>query len=82
MPGRNYDLPPSRHLVVIICAETSKLNDRSLFSSKFDNIGVLDIKVGSTEIGRILIELFADVVPRTAENFRCVDLGADLGTYI
>lgn len=29
-----------------------------------------DVTVGSTEIGRILIELYADVVPRTAENFR------------
>ena len=31
-----------------------------------------DIKVGATELGRILIELFADVVPKTAENFRQV----------
>ncbi len=29
-----------------------------------------DITVGSTEIGRILLELFADVCPKTAENFR------------
>jgi len=29
-----------------------------------------DIKVGGTEIGRILLELYADEVPRTAENFR------------
>ncbi|XP_037075427.1 peptidyl-prolyl cis-trans isomerase H-like [Pollicipes pollicipes] len=29
-----------------------------------------DIKVGNTEIGRMLVELFADVCPRTAENFR------------
>jgi peptidyl-prolyl isomerase H (cyclophilin H) len=29
-----------------------------------------DVKVGGTEIGRILIELYADDVPRTAENFR------------
>jgi len=30
----------------------------------------LDVTVGNTEIGRIIIELYADVVPRTAENFR------------
>lgn len=30
----------------------------------------LDVSVGATEIGRILIELFADVTPKTAENFR------------
>ena len=29
-----------------------------------------DITVGNTEIGRMKMELFADVVPRTAENFR------------
>ena len=29
-----------------------------------------DVSVGSTEIGRILIELFSDVTPKTAENFR------------
>ncbi|XP_013381374.1 peptidyl-prolyl cis-trans isomerase H-like [Lingula anatina] len=29
-----------------------------------------DITVGNTEIGRVKFELFADVVPKTAENFR------------
>ena len=29
-----------------------------------------DITIGSTEIGRIKMELFAHVVPKTAENFR------------
>ena len=28
------------------------------------------MSVGSTELGRILLELFADVCPKTAENFR------------
>ncbi|KAI4470397.1 peptidyl-prolyl cis-trans isomerase [Holotrichia oblita] len=31
-----------------------------------------DIKIGKIEIGRITIMLRADVVPRTAENFRCL----------
>ncbi|XP_070499293.1 peptidyl-prolyl cis-trans isomerase H [Chironomus tepperi] len=30
----------------------------------------VDVSIGNTEIGRIIIELFADVVPKTAENFR------------
>lgn len=30
----------------------------------------LDVAVGSEEVGRITLELFADVCPRTAENFR------------
>lgn len=29
-----------------------------------------DIAVGTTEIGRMIFELFADTVPRTVENFR------------
>ncbi|GBP52534.1 Peptidyl-prolyl cis-trans isomerase H [Eumeta japonica] len=29
-----------------------------------------DITVGNTEIGRMIFELFADVVPKTSENFR------------
>ena len=29
-----------------------------------------DITIGNTEIGRIKMELFANVVPKTAENFR------------
>ena len=31
MIGRSYDLPLPRHLVVFIEAQTSKLNDQSLF---------------------------------------------------
>ncbi|KAL1489865.1 hypothetical protein ABEB36_013794 [Hypothenemus hampei] len=31
-----------------------------------------DIKIGRMEVGRITIMLRADVVPRTAENFRCL----------
>ena len=30
----------------------------------------LDVRIGSRDVGRIKIELFADRVPRTAENFR------------
>ncbi|CAB3224693.1 unnamed protein product [Arctia plantaginis] len=29
-----------------------------------------DVTVGTTEIGRMIFELFADVVPKTSENFR------------
>ncbi|UYV68733.1 PPIH [Cordylochernes scorpioides] len=29
-----------------------------------------DITIGTTEVGRMKMELFADVVPKTAENFR------------
>ncbi|XP_050089564.1 peptidyl-prolyl cis-trans isomerase D [Anopheles aquasalis] len=35
----------------------------------------LDVKIGKESVGRILIELRADVVPRTAENFRALCTG-------
>lgn len=31
----------------------------------------LDVEVGVEPLGRLAIELYADVVPKTAENFRC-----------
>ncbi|OWF44092.1 peptidyl-prolyl cis-trans isomerase H-like [Mizuhopecten yessoensis] len=38
--------------------------------SKENPIVFFDITIGNTVVGRIKFELFADVVPRTAENFR------------
>lgn len=29
-----------------------------------------DIQIGETSIGRLQMELFSDIVPKTAENFR------------
>eukprot|EP00906_Rhabdomonas_costata_P008819 RCo012521 len=34
-----------------------------------------DVKIGGVDTGRIVFELFADVVPRTAENFRALCTG-------
>ena len=34
-----------------------------------------DITIGGVAAGRITFELFADVVPKTAENFRCLCTG-------
>jgi len=39
-------------------------------SNSSNPIVFFDITIGTTEVGRIKFELFADVVPRTAENFR------------
>lgn len=35
----------------------------------------LKIRIGSENVGRMSIELFSDVVPKTAENFRCLCTG-------
>ena len=35
----------------------------------------LDLSIGGVKSGRLVVELFADRVPRTAENFRCLCTG-------
>jgi len=35
----------------------------------------IDIKIGGEEKGRLLIELFKHITPKTAENFRCLCTG-------
>ena len=35
----------------------------------------LDVQIGAHQKGRITIELYADIVPKTAENFRCLCTG-------
>src|SRR3989338_10159056 len=34
-----------------------------------------DVQIGSNKVGRIVMELFADKVPKTAENFRALCTG-------
>lgn len=43
-----------------------------------------EIQIGSRNVGRIEMELRADVVPKTAENFRClyVSISMDLGIFV
>ncbi|XP_003742389.1 peptidyl-prolyl cis-trans isomerase H [Galendromus occidentalis] len=42
----------------------SQLRDQS------NPVVFFDITIGTTEVGRMIIELYADVVPKTVENFR------------
>lgn len=35
----------------------------------------LDIRLGEEKAGRVVIELFNDIVPKTAENFRALCTG-------
>lgn len=37
--------------------------------------GFFDITIGGEKVGRIIFELFADIVPKTVENFRCLVTG-------
>lgn len=38
--------------------------------SRGNPVVFFDISIGGTSAGRIKMELFADICPRTAENFR------------
>ncbi|MEE6483456.1 hypothetical protein FKM82_013556 [Ascaphus truei] len=42
-------------------------------SSANNPIVFFDVNIGGQEVGRMKIELFADVVPKSAENFRVGD---------
>ena len=65
--------------------EAAQKNSAQLFSFKensntadasYHNPRVFfDIQIGSKRAGRLVVELFADVVPKTAENFRCLCTG-------
>ncbi|KAG8198691.1 hypothetical protein JTE90_015515 [Oedothorax gibbosus] len=42
----------------------------------------LDVKIGEEKVGRVVLELFKDVVPKTADNFRALCTGEKgLGKY-
>ena len=50
----------------------------SYFISNFDRSNpkvYFDITIGGKPAGRVIMELRADVVPKTAENFRCLCTG-------
>lgn len=52
----------------------------SMDTRTLDNpVVYMDIEIAGQEIGRVVFELFSDVVPRTAENFRALCTG-ELGT--
>ncbi|KAG0618584.1 hypothetical protein M758_4G075600 [Ceratodon purpureus] len=43
--------------------------------AKPNPIVYMDIKIGGDDAGRLLIEVFAHITPKTAENFRCLCAG-------
>ena len=47
---------------------------RRIFSTKLPQV-FLDISINGEEVGRLTFELRADIVPKTAENFRMLCIG-------
>ena len=43
--------------------------------SSLNPIVFLEVSIGSRSAGRMEFELFADITPKTAENFRCLCTG-------
>ena len=55
----------------VIAQVCKKMAEASGESSKKQNpVVFFDVSIGGKDAGRIKMELFADVVPNTAENFR------------
>lgn len=50
-------------------------------TSKKNPIVFFDLAIGGKEIGRVKMELFANVVPKTAENFRQLCTGEFLYVF-
>ncbi|KYN34857.1 Peptidyl-prolyl cis-trans isomerase D [Trachymyrmex septentrionalis] len=55
--------------------QPSEENKNSLLNNEDNPVVFLDVAIGSEKVGRVVIELFKDVVPRTAENFRVLCTG-------
>ncbi len=53
---------------------------RGMASTKNPTV-FFDIQIGGKDEGRVTFELFADVVPKTAENFRALCTGEKGDTY-
>ena len=57
-------------------SEASEASEPAAKKPRTENPRVyMDIQIGSESAGKIVMELFADVVPRTAENFRALCTG-------
>ncbi|MDM8555483.1 peptidylprolyl isomerase [Desulfococcaceae bacterium HSG7] len=53
-----------------VVALSAPITDNALGEEKKNPQVYLDVTIGEEAAGRIVIELFADVTPKTAENFR------------
>lgn len=53
-------------------AQTDTENEPAVKKSRTSSQVFFDIKIGNKQAGRIVIQLRHDVVPKTAENFRCL----------
>uniref|UniRef100_A0A0D3HAB2 Peptidyl-prolyl cis-trans isomerase n=1 Tax=Oryza barthii TaxID=65489 RepID=A0A0D3HAB2_9ORYZ len=68
-------MPPSRPLPLLPHQIVSAA-DAPISFFQFQNPKVFfDILIGKARAGRVVMELFADTVPKTAENFRCLCTG-------
>ncbi|MDM8543302.1 peptidylprolyl isomerase [Desulfococcaceae bacterium HSG9] len=57
-------------LLGAVVALSAPITDSALGEEKGNPKVFLDVQIGEEAAGRIVIELFADVTPKTAENFR------------
>ena len=67
---------PPKHMLVLRCKCRMSMLPVLAQEAVMENPKVyLDISIAGESAGRIVVELRGDVVPRTAENFRCLCTG-------
>ncbi|KAK9056238.1 hypothetical protein SSX86_027328 [Deinandra increscens subsp. villosa] len=73
---------PIQEVKIENCGELSEdqksnvmVPDEEMINKKLNPWVYLDISIGEGPVGRMVIELFSDVVPKTAENFRALCTG-------
>jgi hypothetical protein len=67
-------LPPEQRLGLAQRAGASQLSPLRLRGGGNPKV-FFDVTIGGQSAGRVTMELYADVVPRTAENFRALCTG-------
>lgn len=69
-------LRPIRSSTSLLRAGANMAGSRAQLSMKAGNPKVFfDVTIGGTPAGRVTMELYADIVPKTAENFRALCTG-------
>lgn len=68
----SLNVPPPRHRTLSI---KSLASDTQELQAKVTKKCFLDVEIGGQRLGRIVIGLYGDVVPKTVENFRALCTG-------
>ena len=72
---RLIDMGPQPRLHVLLPIDAWRPRRDTEIDLYLHSRRAVDVTIGGAPAGRITMELFADVTPKTAENFRCLCTG-------